>query len=82
VQEVDLGAAAETDEERRRTPGQADNGQRPPPVLALDTRPVTIQRQDREDVAGDDEPALAPPVDDPDPVGPARARLVDRPRAP
>jgi len=71
VQEVDLGAAAETDEERCRARWQTDDGQCPPPVLALDTRPVAVQWQDREDVAGDDEPALAPPVDDPDPVCPA-----------
>jgi hypothetical protein len=81
VQEVDLRAAAEPDEKCGRARRQVDDGQRPPPVLALDARPVAVERQDRENIAGDDEPPLTPPVDDPDPVRPARARLVDRPRA-
>jgi len=64
-QEMDLGAAAQTDEERRRPRPEGNRGERVPPVLLVEPRPVPVERVHGQRVAPHDQTPLHVILDDP-----------------
>src|SRR5439155_899463 len=58
VDEVGLRAAPEADQQHARLRREAHGRHALPPVLALDRRPVAVERIGRQDGAPDDQPAL------------------------
>src|SRR2546428_240260 len=81
VEQVDLRAAAQADEQRRRSPGGLDGVERLPPVFAAYRSPVAVERIDREDFPMNHEPALCAAVDHADPARQARPSPEDDARA-
>src|SRR2546426_3305572 len=81
VEQVDLRAAAQADEQRRRSPGELDGVERLPPVFAAYRSPVAVERIDREDFTMNHEPALCAAVDHADPARQARPSPEDDARA-
>src|SRR2546426_11244640 len=81
VEQVDLRAAAQADEQRRRSPGELDGVERLPPVFAAYRSPVAVERIDREDFPMNHEPALCAAVDHADPARQARPSPEDDARA-
>src|SRR6266446_4880665 len=77
VEQVDLRAAAQADEQRGRSPGELDGVERLPPVFTAHRSPVAVERIDREDFTMNHEPALCAAVDHADPARQARPSSED-----